>query len=158
MGNYELLADEVILYENVVRCKVHRGNLQLTLTSKKIVLEKEKGLLKKEREVVDTIPLESIKKYQEAAQISQKGTEVNIQAIEENLVLEFANKLEARKFAGKAIDAATGTTFAQRGSGKVQGAFGLIDETLGLDTRETVKGFLDHGVKGVIFGGIGKKK
>lgn len=47
MANYELQPDEVILYEGTVNCKEYKGNLQLTLTSRKIIFEKEKGILKK---------------------------------------------------------------------------------------------------------------
>lgn len=44
MANYELQPDEVILYEGTVNCKEYKGNLQLTLTSRKIIFEKEKGI------------------------------------------------------------------------------------------------------------------
>ena len=47
MANYELMADEVILYEGVVTNKNSKGTLQLILTSQKIIFEKEKGLFKK---------------------------------------------------------------------------------------------------------------
>lgn len=66
--------------------------------------------------------------------------------------------LEARKFTGKMINAVTGTTLARRGADKVKGAIGIIDDTLGLDTRNTVKGLLENGVKGTIVNGLGKKK
>ena len=42
MTNFELLADEVVLYEGIVTSKNYKGSLQLTLTSHKIVLEKER--------------------------------------------------------------------------------------------------------------------
>ena len=38
MTNFELLADEVVLYEGIVTSKNYKGSLQLTLTSHKIVL------------------------------------------------------------------------------------------------------------------------
>ena len=47
MANYELMADEVVLYEGVVTSKNYKGTLQLILTSQKIIFEKEKGLFKK---------------------------------------------------------------------------------------------------------------
>lgn len=47
MANYELQADEVILYEGTVTGKQYKGSMQITLTSNKIVLEKEKGVFKK---------------------------------------------------------------------------------------------------------------
>ena len=62
MTNFELLADEVVLYEGIVTSKNYKGSLQLTLTSHKIVLEKEKGIFKKERELVDVIMLETVRR------------------------------------------------------------------------------------------------
>lgn len=47
VGNYELLADEVVLYEGAVTNKNYKGTLQLTLTSQKIIFEKENGVFKK---------------------------------------------------------------------------------------------------------------
>ncbi len=158
MANYELQPEEVVLYEGAVTCKAYKGNLLMALTSKKVVFEKEKGLFKKERELVDIIPLESVKFYNDAAQIKQKGSEVEVQTVEKNLTIIFSGMLEARKFTGKIVDAVTGTTLAKRSSNKIKDAFNMVDDTLGLDTRGTIKGVLENGVKGTILNGIGKKK
>lgn len=158
MGNYELQADEVILYEGMATSKTYKGHLQLILTSKKLVIEREKGLFKKERELIDVLFLENIKFYNEKAQISQKGSNVEIQTIDKNVNFEFDGIIGAGKFTTKLVDATTGTTIAKRGSDKIKGAFNMLDETLGLDTRGTIKGVLENGVKGAIFNGIGKKK
>lgn len=158
MGNFELQADEVVLYEGAVTSKKYKGNLQLTLTSRKMIFEKEKGLFKKERELIDEIKLEDVKIYNDAAQIKQKGDAVEIQTISKNITVSFSGMIEARKFTGKIIDAVTGTTLAKRVSNKTKGAFEMVDETLGLDTRGTIKGLLENGVKGTLLNGIGKKK
>lgn len=158
MENYELQSDEVILYEGVVTCKEYKGNLQLILTSQKIIIEKDKGLFKKERELIDIISLENIKFYNETAQIKQKGSYVEVQTVDKNVTLAFSGMLEARKFTGKIVDAVTGTTLAKRSSDKIKDAFNMVDETLGLDTRGTIRGVLENGVKGTILNGIGKKK
>lgn len=158
MANYELQSDEVVLYEGTVTSKAYKGNIQMTLTSQKIIFEREKGLFKKERELVDIIMLENVKIYNDTAQIKQKISEVEIQTVEKNLTLEFSGMLEARKFTGKIVDAVTGTTLAKRGSNKIKDAFSMVDDTLGLDTRGTIKGVLENGVKGTILNGIGKKK
>ena len=158
MANYELQPEEVVLYEGTVTCKVHKGNLLMTLTSQKIVFEQEKGLFKKERELIDIVPLERVKFYNDAAQIKQKGSEVEVQTVEKNLTVVFSGILEARKFAGKIVDAVTGTTLAKRSSNKIKDAFTMVDDTLGLDTRGTIKGVLEKGVKGTILNGIGKKE
>lgn len=158
MANYELQPEEVILYEGTAACKAYKGTLLVTLTSKKMVFEKEKGLFKKERELIDMIPLKSVKFYNDAAQIKQKGSEVEVQTVEKNLTIIFSGMLEARKFTGKIVDAVTGTTLAKRSSNKIKDAFNMVDDTLGLDARGTIKGVLEKGVKGTILNGIGKKK
>ena len=56
------------------------------------------------------------------------------------------------------INAVTGTTLAQRGSDVIKHAFTIVDDTLGLDTRETIKGVLENGIKGTIWNGIKKRK
>ena len=110
MANYELQADEVILYEGTVTSKQYKGSMQLTLTSYKIILEKEKGLFKKERELIDILLLENIKFYNDEAQIKQKAETVEIQTVEKNVTFVFSGMLEARKFVGKIVNAVTGTT------------------------------------------------
>lgn len=158
MANYELMADEVVLYEGVVTSKNYKGTLQLILTSQKIIFEKEKGLFKKERELIDILPLETVKVYNDAAQVKQKGDTVEVQTVDKNIAIVFSGMLEARKFTGKILDAVTGTTLARRSSDKIKDAFNIVDDTLGLDTRGTIKGFLENGVKGTIINGLGKKK
>ena len=158
MTNYELTMNEVVLYEGQVTGSVYKGRLQLTLTSQKIIFEVEKGIFKKERELVEIVCLDSIKSYNGTAQVKQKNNIVDIQTNEKNITIVFSGMLEARKFTGKAIDAATGTTLAKRSSDKIKGAFNMIDDTLGIDTRGTVKGILENGVNSTIINGIGKKK
>ena len=157
MNNFTLDADEVILHESIVNGNAYTGFL-LTLTSKKIVLEKEKGFFKKERILVQIIELQTIKFYNETAQIKQKGSNVDIQSTTNNITLTFSGPIEARKFTGKIIDAVTGTTLVKRSSEKVKDAFELADDTLGLDTRGTIKSVLEQGIKGTLWNGIGQKK
>ena len=158
MKNYELLNEEVVLYEGSVTSNNYKGTLNITLTSQKIILEQEKGIFKKTIELVDIIELSTVKFYNDVAQIKQHGHNVEIQSITNNIQLAFSGLLEARKFTGKAIDAVTGTTLAKRVSDKTKNAFEMVDDTLGLDTRGTIKGVLDKGVKGVLWSGIGKNK
>lgn len=158
MASFDLLPDEVVLYESAVTSNVHKGSILLTLTSHKLILEREKGLFKKERELIDVYALEDVKVYNDNAQIKQKGSDVEIQTVGANITLMFAGMLEARKFAGRMVDAVTGTTLAQRSSEKIKGALNMVDDTLGLDTRGAIKGILENGVKGTLLNGIGKKK
>ena len=158
MANFDLLSDEVVLYDGNVTSSKHKGSIMVTLTSLKLVFEREKGLFKKKRELIEIITLDTVKVHNDVAQIKQKGNTVEIQTIGANIALTFTGIFEARKFAGKTVDAVTGTTLAQRSSEKIKGAFNMVDDTLGLDTRGAIKGLLENGVKGAILNGIGKKK
>ena len=154
MTTVTLFEDEVVLYEGTATSNTYKGNLNITLTSYRIVVEKEKGIFKKEIELLDTISLESIKIHNDTAQIKQKGNSAEIQTKEKNITLSFSGIFEARKFVGKTVDATTGTTLAKRSSEKVKSAFNMIDDTLGVDTRDTIKSVLEQGVKGTIVNGI----
>lgn len=158
MSNYELEASEVILFEDVVTYSDSKGTIQLTLTSKKIIFEKEKGMLKKERELVDIINLEDIKIYNGNVQVKQKSNEVSVQTIKKNVKITFYSMSKANKFVTQIIDTITGTTTTERNTDKIKGAINTVDDVLGIDTRNTIKEVLENGVVGTLFKGINKKK
>ena len=157
MSGFSLGADEVILYEGSVKCTGIKGDAILTLTSERMIFEKEKGLFKKDKELVDIIFLDNIKIYNDVVQVAKKGSDITIQTVEKNVTISFSGMLEATKFAGKLVDTVTGTSLAKRGSNKVKNMFNIVDDTLGLDTRETLKGVLENGVAGSLLKGIKKK-
>ncbi len=158
MENYELDSNEVILYEDVVTHNDFKGVLQLTLTSQKIIFEKEKGILKKEKELIDVINLEDIKIYNDKVQIGQKGLEVAIQTINRNIKLSFYSIFKANKFVTKIVDTITGTTITKRSTDKIKGAIDTVDDVLGINTRDTLKGVVENGIAGTLLKGIKKKK
>ena len=45
MSNYELGTAEVVLYEGDASSNLHKGTLKITLTSDRVILEKERGFL-----------------------------------------------------------------------------------------------------------------
>ena len=153
MENYELESDEVILFKDVVTHNKIKGRLQLTLTSRKIILEKEKGIVKKEKILMDIINLEDIKIYNEKVQVKQKGPEVTIQTIKDNIIITFDGMFKANKFIGKIVDTVTGTTFTKRSTEKIKG-----DDVLGIDTRGTIKGVVENGIASTLLKGLKKKK
>lgn len=155
--NYELDSNEVILCEEVVTYSEFKGSLQMVLTSKKIVLEKEKGIIKKQKELIDIINLEDIKIYNEKAQIQQKGVDVNIQTVSKNIKISFDGIIKANKFVTKIIDTITGTTMTQRSTNKIKDAINVVDDVLGMNTRDTIKGVMENGVVNSLLKGIKKK-
>lgn len=158
MSNFQLDSEEVILEEKNVTSDIAKGTLKMTLTSKKLIFEKEKGLIKKELELVDILPLEEVKFFNEEPQIKQKNTAVTVQTVSQNCSITFSNMFEAKAFAEKAKDAVTGTTVVDRCSNMAKGAFNVVDDVLGIDTRETIKGVMQNGIKGALWNGLGRKK
>lgn len=135
MNKQVIEADEVILLENEVTRDDIKGNVHLTLTSKKILFEQRiiKGIIKKQevKKLVDSIALSHIKVYEGNVQANQKNQKVSIQTLEENVVLTFVTKTDASKFTSKVIDTITGTTKVKRIMNKVKEVRESVDETLG---------------------------
>ena len=129
--NYILEADEAVLYDGYVSSKYYKGSIYITLTSQKLVVEKESGVFKKVREIVDSIDLTDVKIYNDTAQVKQKMGDVEIQTVAKNITFTFSGMIEARKFTGKLIDTVTGTTLAKRVSDKTKGAFDMVDREYG---------------------------
>ena len=100
--------------------------------------------------------LEDIKQYNGKPQINQKNADVNIQATEKNLTIKFYGMIEAKKFVTKITDAITGTTLFKRGTEKVKETFNTVDDVLGFNTRDTVKGVLENGLVGTLLKGTKK--
>lgn len=158
--NYQVEENEVILYEGSAGYKKDSNktiSISLVLTSKRMIFEHEKGFFKKQKELVDIINLSDIKMYNGEVQCKQKFDELVIQTNKCNFSLSFDGLIEAKKVNTKIINAVTGTTMAERGSEKVKGAFNIVDETLGLDTRGIAKEIIENGIKGTIINGIKKK-
>ena len=151
MENYELAEDEVILLTTEVYYNDVEDKLLLTLTSKKIIIEKVE--IKK----VSLLNISDIKLYNNKVQVHQKNTEVYIQTIKNNFTIKFDNAIEAVKFVTKVTDVVTGTTMSDRGVKKVKNAFDKVDDVLGFDTRGTVKGVIENGITGTLLKGIKRK-
>jgi len=158
MSNYEIDNDEVILYEGKVGYNKNYIDVEFKLTSKKMIFEKQKGLIKKTSELIDIVSLDRIKVYNDSVQIKQKMNELQIQTLDKNFSIYANGMLEATKIITKIINAITETTVSKRGSQKISGAIDLVDETLGLNTRGIVKGVLENGIKGALINGIKNKK
>lgn len=158
MNDYEIDKDEVILYEGKVGYNKNYIDVEFKLTSKKMIFEKQKGLIKKRKELIDIVTLDKIKVYNDSVQIKQKKNELQIQTIEKNFSIYADGILEAKKIIAKIIDIITGTTTSKRVLKKISGTIDLIDENLELNTRDMVKGVLENGIKGTVINGIKNKK
>lgn len=113
---------------------------------------------KTEKVIVNTIMLKNIKIYNGKIQIQQKGSNVYVQTIENNFNINFNSIIEAMKFVTKITDTITETTISERGTEKIKGAFDKVDDVLGFNTRDTIKGVIENGITGTILKGIKKNK
>lgn len=130
MNNYKLEKDEVKLSEWQVIADEFQSEVKFTLTSKKMIFEKEKGIFKKKLRVIDMIPLANIKTYKEDIQIKQKNAIIIIQTIDKDITLSCSNALEAKKIKEKIISIKTGSNIMKRTGNKVKKTMGTIGKVL----------------------------
>src|SRR5699024_4959616 len=112
--------------------------------------QKEKGIIHKERELMDIIRLQDIKIYNNKVQVQQKGNEVNIQTINKNVKVSFYSVLKAKEFATKIVDTVTGTNITERSKEKIKSAIDTVDDVLGIKSKDILKGVIENGITGTI--------
>jgi hypothetical protein len=130
MNNYKLEKDEVILFEGKVIAEEIKSEVKLTLTSKKMIFEKEKGIIKKKLKVIDTISLINIKTYKEDIQIKREKANIIIQTVDKNITLSCSNAFEAKKIIEKIISIKTGSSIMKRTGNKVKNTIGTVGKAV----------------------------
>ena len=90
--------------------------------------------------------------YNGMPQIKQDGHKATIFLTTGEKHLSFSSKAEAWKFVSHATQLLTGQTMAERGAEKLRNALNLVDDTLGINTVDTVKNVIENGVTGFLFG------
>ena len=171
MERYQLQSDETVLYEGeVIKVDKYKKEsfmdsfstpptTELILTNKNIVLTTRiKKMFAKEQINVEVFSLTDIKIYDDMPQVKQNKINVEIYLTLGEIYLDFHSKLEATKFYQVAIQTLTGKSLATRGAEKVKGGISLVDDTLGINTVDTVKGVLENGLAGTLFSGFKKSK
>ena len=171
MERYQLQSDEAVLYEGeVIKVDKYKKEsfmdsfstpptTELILTNKNIVLTTRiKKMFAKEQINVEVLSLTDIKIYDDMPQVKQNKINVEIYLTFGEIYLDFHSKLEATKFYQVAIQTLTGKSLATRGAEKVKGGIGLVDDTLGINTVDTIKGVLENGLAGTLFSGFKKNK
>ena len=89
------------IYETIVKYNKQKFDTRLTITEKKIELEKKKGLFKKTYKVIETINIDDIRVTNDKAQVSNKNTEVVIETINKTLKVSCNNIVEAKNLQKK---------------------------------------------------------
>lgn len=142
MTKVKMMPDEVILFDGQANSKEYNGNLLITLTSKRIIIEKIVDTKSNDFLYIDEFLLSNIKIYKDKVQVRNKVGQVDIQTIEKNLTFSFKNILNARKFTVLIINTLTNTTTLTRNAEKIIQVIDVVDETLKIDTRQCAKNIL----------------
>lgn len=158
MTNYTLQSNETVLYQGNVVLENRNATVEMMLTNLNLVFViTTRKFLSKSQVDVEAYPIEEIKIYNNAPQIKQKNARVEIYLSCGEVVVHFASMFEASKFVNSALHLLTGKSMAERGADKFKGAVGLVDNTLGINTVDTVKNVLENGITGTLLGGFGRK-
>lgn len=128
MNNYQLEKDESIIIERQVKVEGIKSDIKFTLTTKNMILEKEKGIFKKKLKVIDVISLSSIKVYKDKIQIKQRKSDLIIQTTNKNIIISFSNAIEAKKIEEEIISIITGTNIIERSSSKLKKAMNVVND------------------------------
>lgn len=143
--------------DNFLESRSANANAELILTNQRLVLiRKAKKIFAKAPAEVEIFPIGEIKIYNDVPQIKQDGSCVEVFFTSGEKTVDLFSKNEARKFINKAVELLTGKTAATRVSDKVKGAIGLVDDTIGINTVDTLKSVTENGLVGAAFGRFGK--
>lgn len=115
---YVLDNDEAIIYDGKVRYQ--KGNMLLTLTSKRMIFEKVTGMFKKTLKVVDEVLLDDIILYKNKVQIKQNKRKLKIQTTNRRIIIIFDSLVEATKVKEKIINLKTGLNMVERTSNNIK--------------------------------------
>ena len=160
MEDYLLQGNEAVLYKG--RASFESGNIRNTseilLTNINLVaIIRTKKIFQTEQVEVKTYPVSEIKMYNGIPQVKEKNGIVEIYFANTEVKLNFYSKISAIPFMNAANKLITGKSMSERGAEKFKGAVSLVDDTLGIKSVETMKGVLENGVVGAVFGGTRKK-
>lgn len=136
MSNYNLLADEVVLYKGIAkRQSSENGQVEVLLTNLNIVLIDTIDDVTS----VETLPIATLKIYKGIPQVKHKGLNVEMYFTSGEQYLTFANRVEIHKLVKAIYELVTGKTQFERGALKVKKGIETTNDTLGIDTVETVR-------------------
>jgi len=153
MENYSLQANEVLLYKG----EAYNG-IEIMLTNLNlIIIKKTQKLFKKAQVETFVYSKDDIKIYNDIPQVKQKESSVEIFLTLEEIKVDFFSRTEAHKFVNAVYELLTGKSTTTRGAEKIKSAIKLVDNTLGIDTMDTVKNVMENGIAGSLLVGIGKK-
>lgn len=149
MKNYDLEQDEVVLYKGKISIPKQKGINELILTNYNFVLiTTQKKLFTKEQVEVNTYPINEIKFYKGIPQVLKKGHLIELYFLNDEVEFTFESGNECRRFVNAALNLLTNKTLFERGAEKVKNTISIIDNSLGIDSKNIAGNALKNGVVG----------
>lgn len=139
---------ETILIEDEILYTKKNIKSNIVVTNKKIVIEKESGIFRKKKSVVDLIPLTDVKTYNDSVKIKNDKETVYLQTITRNISFTCSSVKNAKKVCEKIITARTGKNFYIRNKAKLKKGIKIAKEA-----KEII-----YIVAPIVIGFLGKKK
>lgn len=150
MENYELTADEVVLYHGQVALlsdgkeskvsKMKKVETELVLTNLNFVfITKTKQVFKQEKVETEICSADTVKFYRDAPHILKKGTIVEVYFKGGEKFIEFPDKKQARVFGDTALRLVSGHSKFVRGVKKAQKEIKETEEALDVDITGIAK-------------------
>ena len=147
MKNYQIQPNEVIRFQSTVALQTEKGNIsaELILTDLNFIFvtERKNFLWFKRKPRSLAFAKESVKMFNDAPEIKQTGTAVLISFAEEERIIVFDDKKDARIFVINAWEIVTGKNLFERGLDKLKEALDLMEAVINELNVETVKNALD---------------
>ena len=132
MKNYQIQPNEVIRFQAPVSIQTEKGNIpaELILTDLNFIFvtERKNFLWFKRKPRSVAFAKESVKIFDEAPEIKQNGTSVLISFAEEDRIITFESKKEARICVINAWEVITGKNAIMQGLDKLKNALDVLDE------------------------------
>lgn len=145
MENYQLKADEVVLYKGNVTLNGFEEVTQLILTNYNVVFITKSNIDNQEIINVETFLVADIKIYKEVPQVKRNGLNVEIYFTTGEKEFNFASKSELNKFIKEITELITGKTKTERKVSQVKDTIDFIDNTFGIDTVDLVSTAIKNG-------------
>ena len=126
MSSLKLLKEEKIIFQGEV--KIDSKKVKLTLTNKRIIFQKLKGIFIKKLKVIDSILLDDINVYDNIVQVKRKKFNVIVKTSDKNMTLTCIDSNQAKKIVKEIVNLKGGLSLYERSKIKLEKAMSFVKD------------------------------
>ncbi len=147
MSSLKLLKEEKIIFQGEV--KIDSKKVKLTLTNKRMIFQKFKGIFIKKLKVIDSILLDDINVYDNVVQVKRKKFNVIVKTSDKNITLTCIDSNQAKKIVKEIVNLKGGLSLYERSKIKLEKAMNFVKDAKEIinsayEIAETVDKFKNH--------------